>query len=99
MKIVFIQAQTMDGFTYEPGEHEVDERTGNKLLHNYPNFCFEPAPDADAITVAGTVPEQADEAIVVEMENMPADAVTYAGPVGEPTKPQRKPRGKKKVST
>jgi len=35
MKIVVKERVTLEGFTYQPGEHEVDERIGQKLIHNY----------------------------------------------------------------
>ena len=41
MKIKLTKARMLEGFTYEPGEHEVSEYIGGRLLHNFPNVCSE----------------------------------------------------------
>lgn len=48
MKVYLSERRTFDGLTYRPGEHEVDERTGRKLLHNFPNVCIARVPDERA---------------------------------------------------
>ena len=37
MKIVVKERVTLEGFTYQPGEHEVEDRIGEKLMHNWPD--------------------------------------------------------------
>jgi len=41
MQVVVSERVTLEGFTYQPGEHEVNERIGKKLIHNWPDSVKE----------------------------------------------------------
>jgi len=41
MQVVVSERVTLEGFTYQPGEHEVSERIGKKLIHNWPDSVNE----------------------------------------------------------
>lgn len=76
MKVKLTHYRTLDGRSYPPGEHTVDEKTGRKLLHNFPRVCFEPSGVviADAVelegnqTAGGVVPTVDVDAILKHSE-------------------------------
>jgi hypothetical protein len=72
------------GLTYEPGEYEVDEKTGRKLLHNFPNVCSEvDLPRADGVggyvTADYELFEPGGEAVVPKLAELDASVVYEEG--------------------
>ena len=79
MKMIFEERRTFEGFTYKPGEHEVADALGERLLATFPAVCKvgtgqEPEVDEEKVEVP-EMPEPSDEPGVVPSQ---ADATERA---------------------